>query len=147
MGTHQTLKNLPVNLDALIPQHKNDIEAARRAGAAGYPVIEPILGDLLEWMQDMNWPVATEIEDILRTVGAPVSPHILNVLRGDDDIWKYWVLTRLAVDFDKESRAAIIDECVRIVNQPTAGELSEEVNLAARDILILDADDCLNVQP
>jgi hypothetical protein len=130
-----------VNLDALIPKHKSDTDAARRAGTAGYPVIEPILGDLLAWMQDMNWPVATEIEAVLQLVGAPLSPHILKVLQGDDDIWKYWVLTRLAVNFDREARESIIGECLRIVNKPTDGELTEEVNLAARDILILDAHD------
>lgn len=134
-----SLKDVPVKPDSLIPQHKSDIEAARRAAAAGHPVIEPILGDLLEWMRDMNWPVATEVEAVLRTVGKQLSPHILKVLRGDDNIWKYWVLTRLAVNFDKEARMAIIDECLRIANQPTAGEVAEEVNLAARNILILDA--------
>lgn len=130
-----------MNLDVLIPQHKSDTEAARRAGAVGYPEIDPILGDLLVWMQDMNWPVATEIEAVLQTVGTPLAPHILKVLQGDDDIWKYWVLTRLAVNFDKEARDAIIGECLRIVNHPTDGEVAEEVNLAARDILIIDAHD------
>jgi hypothetical protein len=92
-------------------------------------------------MQDMNWPVASEVEAVLQPVGAPLSPHILKVLQGGDDLWKYWVLTRLAVNFDREARAPIVDECLRIVNDPTAGEIAEEVNLAARDILILDAHD------
>lgn len=130
-----------MNLETLIPQHKSDIEAARRARAAGYPLIDPILGDLLVWMQDMNWPVASEIEAALQPVGAPLSPHILSVLQGDDDVWKYWVLTRLAVNFGREARASIIDECLRIINKPTEGEIAEEVNLAARDILILDVYD------
>ncbi len=130
-----------MKLDALIPKHKSDTEAARRARTAGYPAIQPILGDLLTWMQDMNWPVASEIEAVLQPVGAPLSPHILKVLQGGDDIWKYWVLTRLAVNFDREAREPIMDECLRIVNDPTDGEIAEEVNLAARDILILDAHD------
>ena len=62
-------------------------------------------------------------------------------LQGDDDIWKYWVLTRLATEFNREAREPILDECVRIVNSPTEGEAAEEVNLAARDILVLDAHD------
>ena len=131
----------PVELDALIPKHKSDTEAALRARAAGYPVIEPILGDLLTWMQDMNWPVASEIESVLQPVGAPLSPHVLKVLQGSDDVWKYWVLTRLAVNFDREAREPIMDECLRIVNKPTDGEIAEEVNLAARDIVILDTHD------
>lgn len=129
----------PVNLDALIPKHKDDLRASRRARAAGYPAIQPIHGELLSWMRDMNWPVASEIETVLQTVGAPLSPHILNVLQGGDDIWKYWVLTRLAANFDREAQASIMDECLRIVNKPTDGEIAEEVNLAAREILILDA--------
>jgi hypothetical protein len=130
-----------VNLDTLIPKHKSDTEAARRALNAGYPMIQPILGDLLTWMQDMNWPVASEIEAVLQPVGAPLSPHILKVLQGGDDIWKYWVLTRLAVNFNREARALILDECLRIVNDSTEGEIAEEVDLAARDFLILCAHD------
>lgn len=132
---------MAVNLQDLIPADKYDTAAVQRAQVAGYPTIAPILGDLLEWMQDMNWPVASDIEELLAPIGAPISPHVLKVLRGGDDIWKYWVLTRLAVNFDREARQPIIDECVRIVNHPTAGELAEEVNLAAGDILILDAHD------
>ncbi|HRQ88667.1 MAG TPA: DUF5071 domain-containing protein, partial [Bacteroidia bacterium] len=67
--------------------------------------------------------------------------HVLKVLQGNDDTWKYWILTRLAVNFDKEARKPIIDECLRIVNRPTDGEVAEEVNLAARNILILDTHD------
>ena len=137
-GFCRSLKKMPVNLNTLIPKHKSDIEAARRASVAGYPLIEPILGVLLEWMQDMNWPVARSIENVLKNIGAPLSPHVLNVLQGDDDSWKFWVLTRLALNFDREAREPIIDECVRIADTPTSGEVAEEVHLAARDVLILD---------
>lgn len=130
-----------MKLDDLIPKHKSDTEAARRARTAGYPVIQPILGELLTWMQDMNWPVASEIESVLQPVGAPLSPHVLKVLQGCDDIWKHWVLTRLAVNFDREARSPIMDECLRIVNKPTDGEIAEQVNLTALDIVILDAHD------
>jgi len=127
-----------MDLTTLIPQHKSDIEAAHRALEAGYPTIGPILGELLEWMQDMNWPVAIEIETILLTVGAPLAPHILRVLQGDDDVWKYWILMRLVINFNKECRALLMDECIRISNKPTPGEVMEEVNLIANDILLLD---------
>ncbi len=130
-----------MNLKSLVQTHKSDTDAVQRARSAGYPAIEPILGDLLEWMQDMNWPVAGDIEELLAPIGAPLSPYVLKVLQGGDDIWKYWILSRLAVNFDREARQPIIDECIRIVNHPTDGELAEEVNLAAGDILILDAHD------
>ena len=130
-----------VDYAALIPKHKSDVEAARKAASVGYPTIEPILGELLIWMKDMNWPVASEIELVLRDVGVPLSQHVLAVLQGGDDVWKYWVLQRIALNFDEEARKWILDECVRIVNSPTKGEIAEEVHLVAHDIIILDSFD------
>ena len=68
-----------MDLAPLVPKHQGDTEAARRAAAAGYPIIAPILGELLKWTRDMNWPVAPEVERVLRKVGAPLSRHVLDV--------------------------------------------------------------------
>ena len=122
---------------SFVPASKYDLDALARASAAGYPENGPVLPALLEWLHDGNWPVAAAVVDVLAGVGTPIGPHILGILRGSDDIWKYWVLTMLAPRLSADARQAIIDECVRIINSPTAGERVEEVDLAARDILIL----------
>ena len=93
---------------------------------------------LLEWLRDGNWPIAGEVADLLADMGPPVSPYVVDVLRGPDDIWKYWVLTMLAPRLAASARKLIMDECFRVAHHPTVGEKAEEIHLAAMDVIILD---------
>ena len=47
-------------LRALIPRNKHDLRRARVLVALGYPAVAPVLPELLEWLQDLNWPVEDE---------------------------------------------------------------------------------------
>lgn len=85
--------------------------------------------------------MAEPLVEVLAHVGPPIGPHIVGILRSSDDIWKYWVLSMLALRLSAEARETIIDECVRIINNPTDGERLEEVDLAARDVLVLHTHD------
>jgi uncharacterized protein (DUF433 family) len=78
-----------------VPRDKHDHEAAERAIAAGYPAVEPVLPELLEWMQDTNWPVAQTLEPFLASIGTPLIPHLESILRTNDHIWKAWVISRI----------------------------------------------------
>src|SRR3954454_25322905 len=49
----------------LLPRDKLDVAGARAVIALGYPAVAPVLGDLLEWLQDCNWPVSRPIADFL----------------------------------------------------------------------------------
>jgi hypothetical protein len=80
------------SIHSLVPKHKSDIATARLAAQAGYPAVEPILYDLLTWLQDCNWPVSHVIFDFLASIGAPLAPHIRRVFDGDDYIWQYWLI-------------------------------------------------------
>jgi hypothetical protein len=44
------------DLQDLIPVDKYDLGRAQAAVDAGYPAVESILGSLMEWLQDGNWP-------------------------------------------------------------------------------------------
>ena len=83
------------DFDAYVPRHKCDIERAEAAVRLGYPEAEPILGRLIEWLQDYNWPVAHIIAPFLASIGRPVVPQIWLVLRSDDMQWKYWVISQV----------------------------------------------------
>lgn len=126
-----------MNIRELIPKDKCDLETARKARETGYPRIEPILPELLEWMQDYNWPVAREIEQLLLEVGDPVIPYLAPILEGDDNIWKYWILTVILEQMPPASFGPIMDQITRIAEHPTSGEREEEVDLAAKDLLEL----------
>ena len=118
----------------LVPRDKFDLARAEATVAAGFPAVAPILPQLLEWMQDCNWPVARVLAPFLATIGSPLLPHIRDVLATDDDVWKYWVLTYL-VEGSPAVAEALRDELRRYALSPTPNEVAEGLSEKARSIL------------
>jgi hypothetical protein len=121
----------------LLPRSKGDLANARAIVALGYPAVAPVLPDLLEWLQDCNWPVSHPIGDFLASIPEPMAPLIWNVLRGDDHIWKYWCIVRLISVMPTAIADQFRPELTRLAQQPTPGERAEELNQAAADALQL----------
>ncbi|MGD1053406.1 MAG: DUF5071 domain-containing protein [Candidatus Dormibacteria bacterium] len=121
----------------LIPRDKGDIPRAEAAVRAGYPAVEPILGELLEWLQDLNWPVAGVLVPFLESIG-PVDAllhHVRAVLRSDDDVWKYWVLGSVVDAWEADGILLLRPDLERMATQPTLGEITADVWETARALL------------
>jgi hypothetical protein len=121
-------------LENLIPRHKHDTERVQALVDRGYPEIEPILPELLEWVQDMNWPVAQALAPLLAGIGLPLAPYIRVILSSDDHLWKYFVLSGV-VRRSPALRAELRPELDRLSAHPTDDERREEVDEVAREIL------------
>ncbi len=124
----------PQDLRDLIPQNKHDLTRAQAAVARGYPEVAPILPELLEWLQDLNWPVARVLAPFLASIGPPIIPHLSRVFAGDDHIWKYWLLQCIVKDCAVVA-AAFRDDLIRLARAPTAAEAREELDEMARVVL------------
>jgi hypothetical protein len=122
-------------LQDLIPTGKGDLERARAAVKAGYPAVEPVLGRLIEWLKDCNWPVAHVLCPFLETIGSPLAPHIWHVLGTDDDIWKYWVIERLIPSLPEDAAVEFRAELERLAYAPKPNERREELDERASDVL------------
>ena len=112
--------------DGFVPRDKNDHESANRAIAAGYPAVEPVLWHLLEWIQDMNWPVAQTLAPFLASIGKPLVPHINKVFETDDETWKCWIMKEIFLaspDVAQEFR----DQLTRTAYHPTESEITEDL--------------------
>jgi hypothetical protein len=110
----------------LVPKDKLDIETAQFAMRAGFPAVEPVLYELLEWIQDCNWPVGRELFPFLASIGEPLAPHIRRVFESDDYIWQYWICCLF-----QESPAlySIFREDIhRIASSPTTDERTNELD-------------------
>lgn len=119
----------------LVPTDKFDLASVERLTRASNAQIEPYLGDLIDWVADINWPVAYPIATRLRDCGDAVMPHITRVLRGDDDILKYNVIAHIVCFLDKARLGLLMKDIRRIKEHPTEGERREEVTLAAEDAI------------
>lgn len=112
----------PLNL---VPRDKHDIERVNALVAAGPLAAIPVLDELLSCLQDINWPIAPPIADLLVLVGDPLIPHLKKVLRSGDDMWIYWVLNYVV--------ARIPDSMVKELRP----ELDLLTNIAENDMLAI----------
>ena len=113
------------------------MEACSALDGASLADIVPYLAELVDWLADMNWPVAKPVMEKLETVGGALSPVLINVLKGDDHQHKYYLLSGLLLRCRPEVREACMSEVVRIINDPSDLEKQEEVDLVAQDVLVL----------
>lgn len=124
-----------MNLRNCVPQDKFDLAAVARAKQTGFPAINPILPELLLWLQDINWPVANEVVDLLSGSDAEIVPAIRVVLQSDDAVWKYWVLNKLCSRLTSLVLAELIPDIARLANDPTEEDRSEDVDAEAKVLL------------
>ncbi len=118
----------------IVPLGKHDHVAAHRAIDAGYPAVEEKLPLLLEWLQDMNWPVAQTLEPFMASIGEPLIPHLEKIFETDDLIWKCNIISRLV----RESPPLAIHfrgYLETLANQETDDEDEEWLRETARGVL------------
>jgi len=119
-----------------IPTSKYDVQAVYRARALGYPALNDLLPQLLEWLLDVNWPVAQHVAPLLSLAGSEIVPHIKAVFSSDDHLWKYSLLASgLIRDLAPVVHDALRDDLVRMATQPTDAERREDVDSMARETL------------
>ena len=121
-------------LSALLPTTKFETDQAAHLVSMGSPQVEPVMRQILEWLQDLNWPVAKVFQPFAAGIGAALAPHIRSILITDDECWKHSVLSGVVAE-SLELAACLRPELERIVNSPTADEAHEGVNDVAADIL------------
>lgn len=123
------------NFEDLLPRHKSDNVRVEMIKKMERDEILPLLPSLLEWVQDMNWPVAPSVLELLLTFPEEILPHVQEVLSSDDDNWKWFILNYLVIELPVESRVQFKDYLTRVAETPTQNELAEEVNEIAKGIL------------
>ena len=119
----------------LLPQNKFDDSNMIKLFALSDDEIEPIIWELLTWLQDFNWPIAPKIVTIIRAHDKLSEPHILSILKGTDEIWKYWILTELLSEWPFRQYPDLLNEINRIATRPTSNEIEEGLDEAAQKLM------------
>lgn len=123
------------NFEDLLPRHKFDNDSVAMIKKMDRDKILPLLPKLLEWIQDMNWPVAPSVLGLLLTFPEEIVPHVQDVLSSDDDNWKWFILHFLVIKLPVESRVQFREYLTRVAETPTHNELAEEIDEIAKEIL------------
>ena len=120
---------------AFFPLHKSDIANTRALLALGYPALGPHLKELLEWLQDGNWPISRPIGEFLLTVPEAIAPLIQEVLAGEDHQWKYWCIVRLIGEMNPKVAEPFRFELLRLAECPTLAEAQSDLDQVSKDAL------------
>ena len=80
------------NIRSLIPKDKFDNSSIYELEKLSEAEIQPIMYELLEWLQDYNWPIAREILPIILLHQNIAMPYIIDILEGNDVMWRYWIM-------------------------------------------------------
>ncbi len=112
------------DLSTLVPATKSETDKARRLVALGFPAVQPVLDEILEWVEDPNWPVAQVFLPFLATVGVPLVPLVRHVLESHDEQWKHAVLANVVGQNDALAHAMAVD-LQRLMHTPTEAERAE----------------------
>ena len=123
------------NFEDLLPRDKFDHDRVEMIKKLDRHKILPLLPGLLEWTQDMNWPVAKSVVELLLTFPEEIVPHVQDVLSSNDDNWKYFVLNGLVRKLPIESRVQFRAYLTRVSEAPTRNERAEGLDETAKEIL------------
>ncbi|MGE7777021.1 DUF5071 domain-containing protein [Chitinophaga sp. NPDC101104] len=117
-----------------IPAGKSDDDAIEILHRTPWGEVKPHAMALLEWLQDMNWPISRPVFEYLEPRVNALFPEILDIFAKNDDIWKanmlYLLRSADPVPDDERLRAAVL----RIAQHPTPGEIAEDAAEAAIEL-------------
>ncbi|MFJ5790414.1 DUF5071 domain-containing protein [Lysinibacillus sp. NPDC093197] len=121
--------------EVFLPRNKHDVDKVEEIKKLDSNILVSLLPELLVFTQDMNWPVAPGILEILLTFPKEIVPHVHAVLSSDDDNWKWFILHFLVIELPLESREQFKEYLTRVAETPTEVELAEELDEIAKEIL------------
>lgn len=122
-----------MNVKDLVPKDKHDVSNINKLYSLTDDEMKPIVYDLLEWIQDYNWPVAQELVLLLKEREDIIFPYMSDILRGDDFMWKYWVMDLIIPDFSIEHKNALKNDILVLINDPDIDEDTESIREIAKE--------------
>ncbi len=118
-----------------LPKDKMDLDSVAHLKTLSSNELIPLLPDLIEWLQDINWPVASELSKLLMPMEDELIPHIKEIVNSNDSQWKYCILSNLVRNFTTMNKVRLKDELMRLSINPSNEDIEEEIDNLAKEIL------------
>ena len=121
----------------LIPQNKFDTSTIKQLERIKTEQISTISMQLLEWIADMNWPVAQELIKVLPRCHKELMIDIKYILsdKVDDSIWKYWIINSLLPLFPPDSQTVFLPYIQRLAAMAASNEDEKDPIDAAKTFI------------
>ncbi len=124
-----------MNIRACLPRDKSDFEAVSILSEFSNEELKGIIPELMEWLQDGNWPISNSVENLLLRLGEDLIPHIKDVLQTQDSTWEYFILVGLIDRLPVSHLSMLQTDFVRILESPTHDEILEELDEVIVELL------------
>ncbi|MBJ6361861.1 DUF5071 domain-containing protein [Paenibacillus sp. GCM10012307] len=122
-------------MDEFIPSNKMDYYTIEKLRKLPYNEIEPIINQLLEWVEDINWPIAKEICQILIPLDLKLVPSLKKIVGGKDEVWADNCIRYIVKWLSEEAIRELSPELERIAFYPSEDELELELNIFVLQLL------------
>jgi hypothetical protein len=132
---NKSLQTLTAAQEALLPVDKHDDKAVLHLTNLPISQLEPLIPQLLTWLQDENWPIFGPVRDLLIQHPKEIIEPVRDVLRGNDGWWINNCLVSLVACMPKECQTELEAEIERVARHPTLDEKEFESEKAAEEIL------------
>lgn len=114
------------NIYELLPQDKFDNKNIEKLKMLEDKEIKLLIPELLEWLQDYNWPVADDVLQVLLQRENLVVPCVKEILEGSVDVsWFIWLMDLLIPTFTKEHKEEFREILYKIKNMEVVDEDTE----------------------
>ena len=118
-----------------IPKTTSDFEAVNKLREKSIHEVKPFAMQLLEWLQDTNWPIANDLGDYLALNIHEIEDELITILdkENNDDSWKFSILYRVILPNEDRLSEKMLSALKRIYFSPTLGEIDELVHEGITD--------------
>lgn len=115
-----------------LPKHKSDHESVDVLTSLERSMVIPLLPELLVWLQDTNWPIASEIVDLLLKYTVEIIPHVKTIFSQSDSGWTYNIFNDLINEWEMEF-VSVLSSSLRELAQNSDND--DDTDLLAIEIL------------
>lgn len=109
----------------MMPSDKFDEKALLKLNQVTDREVVENAAELLTWLQDCNWPVFTGVRNRLATLGDELLQPILEILIGEDSIWKANIVGHLIPKFDISHQLLYTEQLETMLINPSYSDCQE----------------------
>lgn len=135
MATSSSSKTLTPAQEALLPVDKSDYDSVAHIRTLTTNELEPLIPQLLTWLQDQNWPIFRDVRELLLRYPKEIVEPVRGILKGEDGEWIHNCLLNLVADMPMHCQLELRKELERIARNPTVEESEFESEEVAEEIL------------
>lgn len=122
-------------LKSYLPKDKSDFTSVRLLKKLPEEELETISFELLAWLQDINWPIANEIIEVLIPLDNQLVPHLKRIFETNDYEWIDNCLRYLVRKMSKTAIDGLREDLSQLIVIENSQFLEYEIPLVAKEIL------------